>query len=194
MRAVFARARPSFCGSPPSPAPENWCDSGDDCDGGSCARPGDTLDGTSDGYAGPGDALDVHTGDGCADSCDALDGTGDGCDGTGDVLDGTGDGCDGTGDFLDGTGDGTGDFIDVNGDVCAGSGDVFDGTGASSCHTSLSSGGICASDQLGPGNGVSLPHAAGSNPAKASRGCSQVTSRVYDRRPDTSNTLQQSLG
>ena len=162
--------RPSFCGSPPSPAPENWCDCGDDCDCGGCARPGDALDGTTgDGCVAPGDALDVHTGDGCANSGDDLDGTGDGRDGTGDALDGNCDGCDGTFDALD-------------------------GTGASSCHTSPSSGGICASDKLGPGDGVSLPHAAGSNPAKASRGCSQVALRVYDRRPDTSNTLQQSLG
>ena len=197
--------RPSFCGSPPSPAPENWCDSGDGCTCGGCARPDDALDGTSDGCAGPGDALDgttgdgcagpgdvfdVHTGDGCANSGDALDGTGDGCDGTGDILDGTGDVLDGNGDVLDGNGD----VIDVNGDGCAGLGDVLDGTGAGSCHTSPSSGGICASDKLGPGDGVSLPHAAGSNPAKAFRGCSQVTSRVYDRRPDTSNTLQRSLG
>ena len=216
--------RPSFCGSPPSPAPENWCDSGDVCDCGGCARPGDALDGTSDGCAGPGDALDattgddcagpgdaldVHTGDGCANSGDARDGigdgcylNGDGCDGIGDILDRTDDGCNGTSDVLDGTGnfcdgiidvlngagDGTGDVLDVTGDGCAGPGDVLDGNGAGSCHTSPSSGGICASDKLGPGDGVSLPHAAGSNPAKASRGCSQVTSRVYDRRPDTRKT------
>ena len=163
--------RPSYCGSPPSPAPENWCDSGDDCDCGGCARPGDALDFTSDGCAGPGDAvdgttgdgcvapgdaLDVHTGDGCANSGDALDGTVDGRDGTSDALDGTGDYCDGTGDALDGNGD----FLDVDGDGCAGPGDVFDGTGASSCHSSPSSGGICASDELGPGDGMSLPHAA----------------------------------
>ena len=93
--------RLSFCGPPPSPAPENWCDSGDDCDCGGCARPGDALDVTSDGYAvtgdaldgttgdgcvGPGDALDVHTVDGCPNSRDALDGTGNGFDGTGNVL------------------------------------------------------------------------------------------------------------
>ena len=111
-----------------------------------------------------------------------------------DFLDGTGDGCDGTDDALDVNGEVSGDVLDVAGDGCARPGDVLNGTGAGSCHTSPSSGGICASDKLDPDDGVSLAHAAGSNPAKASRGCSQVTSRVYDRRPDTSNTLQQSLG
>ena len=116
------------------------------------------------------------TGDGCADSGDALDGFGD-------VIDVKGDGCDGTCDVIDGHGDG-----------CDGHGDALDGTGAGSYHISPSSGGICISDNLGAGDGVSLSHTAGNNPAKASRGCSQVTSRVYDQRPDTSNTLQQSLG
>ena len=45
--------------------------------------------------------------------------------------------------------------------TCDGFGDVFDvtgdGTGAGSYHTSPSSGGICASDNLGLGHGVSLP-------------------------------------
>ena len=71
-------------------------------------------------------------------------------------------------------GEGSGDVIYVTGDGCVGPDDVLDGTGAGSYHTSPSSGGICASDKLGPGDGVSVPHAAGSNPAKASRICSQV--------------------
>lgn len=71
----------------------------------------------------------------------------------GDVLGGVGDEC--VGPF---------DIIDVAGDGWAGPGDACDGAGAVSYHTSPSYGGVYTSTI----SALTLPHAPGHNPAKAS--------------------------
>ena len=150
-----------------------WCDGGSDCDRVACTGPGDALDGTSDGCSGPFDVLD-GIGDGFAGPGDALDGTSDGRSGPGDAFHGTGDGFSGPCDAIDGISDGCdgpGDVLDVTGYGFTGLGDVIDRTGAGSYLTSPSSVAVSTFDNLGAGDGVSLPHAAGNNPAKASRGC-----------------------